>query len=273
MLFDDQTEIKRRYKKRFGVEPNLSVPTTFNEKILHRILFEKNHLFTEYSDKLLVRNYISDVIGDEYLIPLIAKYSDANDINFDQLPDKCVLKCNHDSGSVVIFDKNKNQCQNLIRKKLNSCLSTNYYNCTREWQYKDIKPFIICEEFISDNDEAPKDYKFHVFNCDVNNPKIFVQCDSDRYIKHTRNFYNKNWELLPFRLTYENSVIDPKPHNLELMVKLVKLLSKDFNYVRVDFYEVNNKIYFGEMTFTAGSGLEVFYPNSWDSKLGSLWVN
>ncbi|WP_413525641.1 ATP-grasp fold amidoligase family protein [Photobacterium phosphoreum] len=270
-LRSDENELKARYKKIFGRYPNLIEPKFFSEKIIWRICNENDTRFSELSDKYAVRKYVEDKIGSEYLIPLIGVFKNAKDIDFNKLPKKYVLKCNHDSGSVIISDGINKFNINKSISKLNTSLSLNYYHCTREKHYESIKPLIICEEFISENGNAPRDYKFHMFKMG-NEHKIFIQVDNDRFSEHTRNIYDESWNLMPFRITKNNSknpILPPK--NLHKMLNLAKVLSDDFSYIRVDFYEVNEKIYFGELTFTSFSGLEAFFPESWDLRLGEYW--
>jgi len=271
LIRNDETVIKSRYKKIFGKELDLENPKTFNEKINWRILRDHNPIYTLLSDKYMVRKYVEKKIGSKYLIPLIGVYDKPEDINYDTLSKKFVLKCTHDSGSVFIcHDKSKIDKYN-INKIFKKYLKRNYYKATREYQYKNISPRIICEEFISDDGCAPIDYKFHVFNTDKYS-KIFIQCDIDRFTSHTRAMLNENWEYANFEYKVKRPRNLPeKPKNFKLMKKLALTLSKDFDMVRVDLYEVNNNIYFGELTFTSENGIQRIIPYEWDEKLGDLW--
>ena len=259
-MTDDLTVISAKYNETFNKKLNLLEPKTFNERIQYRILFERLPIYSDLTDKFRVRDYIEEKIGSKYLIPLLGVYKNACDIDFDSLPSQFVLKCNHDSGSVVICeDKSKLNIKSVIRK-LNSHLKINYYIKTREWHYNNIKPLIICELFLSQNG--------HVFK----NEKIIIQIDSDRFGKHKRNMKDSDWNELDFTFKIKDKETDlAKPHNFDKMKELAKLLSQDFDYVRVDFYEVENKIYFGELTFTPEGGLARFYPEEWDYKFGEMW--
>ncbi|HIF9315344.1 TPA: ATP-grasp fold amidoligase family protein [Photobacterium damselae] len=270
---DDESELISRFRKVHNKLPDLKLPKTFSDKIIFRILNERDERFTTLADKYLVREYVANKIGDKYLIPLIGVYKNTLEIDIDQLPDKFVLKCNHDSGSVVICkDKSKFNFNNAVNK-LDNALKINYYHCTREQHYKDINPLILCEKFITEDGHEPNDYKFHMFNQGGGRFKILIQCDEGRFSTHTRSFYTDQWDLLPFELTYPKGDAIQQPSNLLKMIELAKLLASNFSYVRVDFYEIKNQIFFGEMTFTPGSGMESFSPRHWDETLGSYWIN
>ena len=253
------------YFKIFGRELNWENPQTFNEKIQVSERYDKDPRKTLLADKYLVRDWVKNIIGEKYLIPLLGVYDNADEIDFEKLPDKCVLKCNHDSGSVVIWDKSKRQNINRIKLKLNNCLKINYAWMFFEMNYKDIQPKIIVEKFIGDN---VNDYKFVCFD----GVPYYCWVDVNRFIDHRRNFYNMNWELQPFQMLYKNYESDvKKPEAFDEMRDLASKLSKDFRHVRADFYYVNQKIYFGEMTFSSEGGTGVFTPDEWDYKIGELW--
>lgn len=271
LLKDDEKFIRERYKEVFSKDLDLENPKSFNEKIQWRILKDRQDKYTILADKYKVREYVKEKIGEEYLIKLLGIYKKPEDIDYDKLPDKFVLKCNHDSGSVIICKDKSVFNKKEANRKLNFFLKRNFYNCTREWHYKDIKPLIICEEFIEEKEEAPRDYKFHIFNKN-NRSNIYIQCDIDRFNGHKRCIFNEKWELQPFR--YKKEVFKgtvKKPEKLDEMLELAKKLSLDFEYSRIDFYEVNRKIYFGEITFTSEAGLAKFYPEEWDYKFGEMW--
>lgn len=267
---DDETVIRKRYKAVFGRELNLENPKTFNEKIQWRILKDRKDIYTQLADKYLVRDYVKEKIGEEYLIKLLGVYERAEDIDYDKLPNKFVLKCNHDSGSVIICKDKSTFNKKEANRKLNFFLKRNFYYMTREWHYKNINPLIICEEFLEENGKAPKDYKFHIFNSSKDT-NIFIQCDVDRFDGHKRAMFDEKWNLCSFLLRHKNPTQLPKePKKFNEMKKLALKLSEDYEAIRIDFYEVNEKIYFGEITFTPGAGIESFYPDEWDYKLGEL---
>lgn len=260
-IISDELYIKIKFKKTFRRNLNLDNPQTFNEKIQWRILKERKSEYTEFADKYLVRDYIKDKIGEQYLIKLLGVYSSSKDIDYEKLPNKFVLKCNHDSGSVVICKDKATLDKKSVNHKLDFYLKKNFYYQTREWHYKDIKPKIICEELLEDIKEL-YDYKFHCFEGKVE----IIQVANN---SHTgNNMYTKEWELLPF--TYLNKNYDgvQKPKNIKEMIRIAEKLAEDFNYVRIDLYESNSKIYFGEITFTSNGGFGKFNPESWDYYYG-----
>lgn len=255
---------KKAYKRFFKRELNLESPQTFNEKIIKRILFEKKEIYSKLADKYLVRSWIKEKIGEEYLIRLYGVYDSVEQIDIDSLPEKFVLKCNHDSGSVIVCDNKKNFNFYLAKKKLSSHLKRNFYYMTREWHYKNIIPKIICEEKLEDI----TDYKFHCFNGE---PK-YLEVVFDRFDNRKQNVYDMDWKLADFQMGEDQNTDDEiiKPKNFEEMKKIVSILSKDFDYCRVDLYNENGNIKFGEITFTPAMGLDTI-PYEVDKYLGSLW--
>ena len=260
--------MKEWFYRKTGEKLNLENPQTFNEKIQWLKLYDATLLKTKLADKYLVRDWIKEKIGEEYLVPLLGVWEKFDDIDFDKLPDKFVLKANHGSGwNIIVTDKNKLNKQDT-KQKLDKWLHTNYaFNSGLELHYKDIKPLIIAEKYIEPEDGDLKDYKFLCFNGQVK----YAWVDKDRYTKHTRNLYDINWQLMPVTIQYPNSNDEiQKPHNFDKMVEFAKVLSQGFALVRVDFYENNNNLYFGEMTFTSGNGVERFYPEKYNLELGQL---
>ena len=271
LLKDDESFLKEKYESNFGRELDLENPKTFNEKIQWRILRDRKDIYTKLADKYLVREYVKEKIGEEYLIKLLGVYEKAEDIDYDKLPNKFVLKCNHDSGSVIICKDKSTFNKKQANKKLNFFLKRNFYYMTREWHYKNIRPLIICEEFLEENGKAPKDYKFHIFNTSKGF-YIFIQCDVDRFDGHRRAMLNENWELTNFE--YKKKApesIPKKPLQFNNMKALALKLSQNFEMSRIDFYEVHGQIYFGEITFTSEAGMGMFYPQEYDLKLGEMW--
>ena len=268
----DKTFLKLKYKILMNRSLDLKSPTTFNEKLQWLKLYDRNPKYTKMVDKFDAKEYVSEIIGEQYIIPTIGIYGKFEDIDFEVLPEKFVIKCTHDSGGVVIC-KNKKQFDIVAaRKKINKSLRKNYYYSCREWPYKNIKPRIIIEQLIEVNglsNEDLMDYKFMCFNGKV---ECSFVC-TNRYSKEGLNvtFFDKEWQRMPFERHYpadENNI--NKPENYELMIQLAEKLSMDIPFVRVDFYEVNGKIYFGELTFFPGSGMEEFTPEEWDYKLGLM---
>ena len=209
-------------------------------------------------------------IGDKYLIPTIAVWDSADEIDWDVLPSQFVMKCSHDSGGIIICkDKSK-----LDKKKAISIMSKGlkrrYFKQNREWPYKDVTPRIIVEAYMVDESGYElKDYKFFCFD---GVPRL-VQIDFDRYTNHKRNVYDTEWNLLDLLIKFPkgHERVFVKPNNYEEMLYISRKLSEGIPHVRVDLYNVNGRIYFGEMTFFHGSGLEEFTPEEWDERIGS-WL-
>lgn len=268
--FPDSVYLKALYKYKLGYKLNLNNPSTFNEKLQWLKLNNRNDKYTIMVDKCQVKNYAADVIGKEYIIPTIGVYNNFDDIDFDKLPNQFVMKCNHDSGTIIICkDKNKIDKQ-AIRKKINNAMNNNYFYCSREWPYKNVLPKIIVEKYMIDNVCSDlKDYKFFCFDGEV---ETILVC-SERFTSDNmcESFYDKNWKLID--VSENNHRVDrnvKKPVNFELMKKLAYKLSKNIPFVRVDFYEINNMVYFGELTFFPNGGFEKFSPKDYDKYLGSL---
>lgn len=268
LLISDKAYLLKRYKKNFGYTPDLNNIQTFNEFLLFRKLYPESDLLTLCADKYAVREYIKDKIGEEYLIPLIGKYSSFDSIDFSILPDSFVIKANHGSGqNEIVLDKSKIETS-LLKKKTTNWLQENNYHRTREKQYKEIKPLLIIEKLMLNNNEIPDDIKLHCINGSVE----FIQVDSSRFENHQRRFYSKDWLAVDFTFSpikngkpkYTEQAIKQKPENLEKIVEIAEILSKEFSYVRVDLYNINKKIYFGELTFTHENGSAHFFPEKYD---------
>ena len=268
-IIPDKPYLKICYRLKTHKKLNLNNPQTFNEKIQWLKLYNRNPQYTTMVDKYKVREYISKKIGEEYLIPLVGgPYKSVDEINFVALPEQFVLKCNHDSGSVVICRDKKDFDFDAAKKKLDYCLKHNFWYLGREWPYKDVEPCIIAEQYMADESGSElKDYK--VFNFD-GEPEI-IQVDFGRFKEHKRNLYDKDWGYIEVVLEYPT---DPmmkidRPRQLDEMLKLARLLSKDFPFLRTDFYSIEDKLYFGEMTFFPGSGFEKFAPEKYGAELGA----
>ena len=260
--------LKQWYKKRTGKNLNLENPKTFNEKIQWLKLYDNSPLKTKLADKYLVREWIEEQIGSEYLIPLLGVWNNFDEIDFDKLPEKFVLKANHGSHwNIIVKDKSKLD-KSKAKKKFDKWMARDYtFKAGLELQYRGIKPKIIAEKFIEDTNGELNDYKIMCFNGE---PK-FVWVDCGRYSNHTKNIYDLNWNLQPFKMTYPISKTPiARPENLDKMIELAKILCKDRAFVRVDFYNVDGKISFGEMTFTAMSGTDKFEPEKYDLELGNM---
>lgn len=266
----DEAYLKIKYKLVFNKKLNLEKPETFNEKIQWLKLYDRKPEYINMVDKLEAKKYVGNIIGEEYIIQTLGVWNRFEEINFEELPNKFVLKCTHDSGGIVIC-KDKNRF-NMIeaKRKINRCLKRNYYYYSREWPYKNIIPRIIAEEYLEDNNRCEiNDYKLMCYNGKVKNSFV---CSGRNTAKGLHvDFFDLNWELLPFERVYPKSEdFIERPSQYEKMIELAEILSKNIPFVRVDFYEVKGKIYFGELTFYPGSGMESFSPDEWDKKLGDL---
>lgn len=267
----DQKYLKLRYKLVTNKRLNLENPQTFNEKLQWLKLYDRNSEYIKMVDKYEVKKYVADNIGEEYIIPTLGIYDKFEDIEFEKLPKQFVMKCTHDSGSTIICKDKNNFNIKQAKEKINKALKCNYYYAGREWPYKNVKPRIIIEKYMTDDvNEDLIDYKFMCFNGKV---KCSFVC-LNRRSKEGLNvdFYDREWHKMPFERHYKNSTqIMPKPENYELMIELSEKLAKGIPFVRVDFYKIKERLYFGELTFYPGGGFEEFNPESWDEKLGK-WI-
>lgn len=297
----DEEVYKKSYQLSYGKKPDLKHPQGFNEKLMWLKLHDRKPLYTTLVDKYAVRRYIADKVGEEYLIPLLGgPWESADEIDFDALPNQFVLKCTHDSGSVIVCrDKSRFDIEDA-RRRLSRRLKRNYYYGNREWPYKNVPPRIIAEEFIcqgSLSDTAAVeascispyalqaksgiiDYKFMCFN---GQPKIlYLQIGaidssghsaSEKSGRYFRNLYDADFNILPLKDSVENYPIEiMKPDNFALMRQIAEILSAGFPFIRVDMYNVNGEIKIGELTLYPGSGLSNFFdPPEWDGIFGS-WI-
>ncbi|MBP1154404.1 MULTISPECIES: ATP-grasp fold amidoligase family protein [unclassified Paenibacillus] len=271
-LIPDPVFLRIKYKLIINNRLNLDEPKTFNEKLQWLKLYDRKDRYTYLVDKYEVRKYIAKTIGEEYLIPLLGVYNSFEEIDFNALPNQFVLKPNHTSGDVYICkDKSKIDYVSL-KKEVNQWLKRRYYWVHREWCYKNIKPRIICEKYMVDESGVElKDYKFLSFNGKIKCSFVCLNRNSSSGLNV--DFYDVDWNPMPFERHYPRSgTIISKPKNYEKMINFAEKLSKDIPFVRVDFYESNGQLFFGELTFYPGSGFEEFTPESYDYKLGS-WIN
>ena len=271
--------LKIIYRIRTGKRLNLKNPKGFNEKLQWLKVNNKNPNYTELVDKIKVREYIKNKIGEEYLFPIYGFWKTFDDIDFSKLPNSFVLKCSHDSGSVKIIKDKKllsNKDYEQLSKFYKGRLKLNPYCLSREYPYKNVEPFIIAEKYMisSENEESGiNDYKFFCFN---GVPQILMII-SGRQKKdvggYREDFVDMNYNKLPITNGEQCSEVLPdKPKNFEKMKELATLLSKDMPHVRLDFYELDGNIYFGEFTFFSAGGLILFEPDEWEEKMGN-WIN
>ena len=258
----------------FGRFINLKNPKTFSEKLQWLKLYNRRPEYTQLVDKYAVKQYVANKIGEEHIIPTISVWNRPEDIDFDKLPNSFVLKTTHSCGGVGVVickDKRKLNIKDAI-KKLNNSLKTDLSKSMREWPYKNVPHKIIAEKYIEDESREPKDYKFFCFD---GNP-LYCQVIRNRFIKETIDFYDSDWNHMPFTGLNPNvgnglnHVV--KPLCLEDLINKCQKLSAGIPFVRIDFYIIDNCYYFGEMTFYPASGLGCFRPKEWNYKFGD-WLN
>ena len=297
-LLPDKTYIKLKFYSRMGRFPDLKNPKTFNEKLQWLKLYNRNPEYTCMVDKYEAKKYVADIIGEEYIIPTLGVWDKFDDIDFDKLPDQFVLKCTHDSGGLVICRDKSKLDKDAARKKIEKCLKTNYYWHGREWPYKNIKPRIIAEMYISDGISSEEtiykstekifysdlqeehgllDYKFMCFDgvvCALFLDIGVVGSEEGHAKEYYRNVYDRQGNLLPVKETRENYPISVQlPTNLSEMVKIAEVLSRGVPHIRVDLYRLSNgEIKVGELTLFHGSGFSnVFIPPEWNLTFGN-WI-
>lgn len=258
-----------RFKKTFGYIPDLKKPKTFNEKINWRKLYDQKTIFKIFADKVAVRKYVKDKIGNEILIKVLQVADKPELINYASLPESFVIKASHGSGwNKIVMNKNI-----MNKKEINDyfkpILKLDYYSFGREWCYKNLTPRLIIEELLIDkNGNLPLDYKFFCFNGVIR----FLQVDFDRFSKHTRNLYDSNLNIIKCQCHFPPYAarINP-PKNFDHLKNVASNLSKGLDFIRVDLYSINNKVYFGELTCYPGNGFEKFEPIIYDSIFGKYW--
>jgi len=268
---NDEKYLKLLFESKMNYPLNLNNPKTYNEKLQWLKLYDRKDIYTTMVDKYEVKEYVSNIIGKEYIIPTIGIYDKFDDINFDKLPNQFVLKCTHDSGGIVIC-KDKNSFDIKSAKMIiNNSLAKNFYYLSREWPYKNVKPRIIAEEYMEDKkSKSLDDYKFFCFN---GVPKIlFVATErQNKNLETCFDFYDMDFNHLPIKNGHPNSNKKiKKPEKFNEMKKLAGKLSKNIPHVRVDFYEINGRVYFGELTFYHWGGFVPFEPEKWDKELGDM---
>ena len=266
-LLSDETYLRLRFRFKFGWDINLQNPITFNEKIQWMKLYDRNPLMTQYADKYEVRKVVESKVGPHILNELYGVFKSTDEIDFDLFPESFVLKATHGcEWNIIVKNKSKLDTKKA-KKKMNQWISTNYYIKRREWAYKNIPPRIICEKYLENKNGSLLDYKFFCFN---GTPHL-IQVDVDRHTEHKRVFYNTQWRRADFSLkypTYEEEV-EP-PNSLKDMLEIARVLSSAFTFARVDMYDVNGRVVFGEVTFYPKAGFGKFSPDYLDTKLGYL---
>jgi len=269
----DKLFVSLEYYYMHGKRLNLETSRTYNEKLQWLKLYDHNPEYTALVDKLAVKSIVGNIIGEQYIIPTYGVWDKPEEIDFDSLPEQFVLKVTHDSGGVVIC-KNKSEFdRDEAIEKLHKSLNRDYYRVHREWPYRDVQRRIIAEAYMEDCIAGELcDYKFFTFQGKVK--LLFVATERQNTNTETKfDFFDIDYNHIDMRNGHPNAKIPPaKPTNFELMVELAEKLSQGIPHVRVDFYEVNGRVYFGEMTFSHWSGLVAFDPPEWDYELGS-WID
>lgn len=269
-FLSDKVYLKTKWFIRTGHPLDLDNPKTFNEKLQWLKLYDRKPIYTTMVDKYRAKDFVASIIGNEHIIPTFAIYKDVDEINLDVLPRQFVLKCTHDSGGVFICKDKEcfNRKDTFLNLKIG--LKRNFYLYNREWPYKDVPPRIIAEKYmINDNtDEVLNDYKFFCFNGAVK----FFKIDFDRFSDHHANYYSPNGELLPFGEAKFSPVPSKNvtiPSTLKEMISYAEMLSKGIPFLRVDFYDINGKVYFGELTFFPDSGYGKWTDERYDKIIGN----
>lgn len=265
-IHDERLYIKLDYLSGMKHFPDLDNPKTFNEKLQWLKLHDKHDEYTLLVDKYEVKKYVEKVLGNKFIIPTIGVWDKFDDIDFEQLPNQFVLKTTHDSGGVVVVKDKAKLDYKSAKKKLEKSLSRNYYYEHREYPYKNVKPRIIAEKFMVDESGTElKDYKFFCFNGEVK----FLFVATDRPFDTRFDFFDVEFKHLPFRQGHPWAKKGiKKPENFEEMKRIASILSKNISHVRVDLYNINGQIYFGEMTFFHFAANTPFEPACWDEKIG-----
>lgn len=265
----DKQYLKLRYKRTFGKKLNLDNPQTFNEKLQWLKLYDRRPEYTIMVDKYAVKKYVADKIGEEYIIPTLGVWDNPDDIDFDALPSRFVLKCNHNSGLGMCICKDKSKLDiEKVRSELRRGLAQDYYLTGREWPYKNVPRKIIAEKYMEDaKEDVIRDYKWFCFD---GKPQ-FMYISNDGAEHSTTDFFDMEFNHLPFRFKDPNSEILPsKPLKFDEMRKLAGVLSEGIPHVRVDFYLVNGNIYFGELTFFHNSGFGNIQPKEYEKIIGDM---
>ena len=265
----DEDYLRMLFKADMGYDLNLDDPRTFCEKLQWLKLHDRRDEYTIMADKYLSKKYVADKVGQQYVVPLLGVWDRFSDIDFDALPDQFVLKCNHDSGTVIICRDKSKLDMDKAGKELEKSLGTSYFVFNREWPYKNISPKIIAEEYLSQgDDDCLWDYKFFCFNGE---PRIMYM-EKEASESKTEAFFDMEQNYLDLEMDDPRPDVPPQlPECFDLMRSLAEKLSEGIPFLRVDFFFINGQIYVGELTFYHQSGLTKMKPEIWDLKLGQ-WI-
>jgi len=274
-IIPDKVYLQIVYYIRLHKKLHLDPPITFNEKLQWLKLYDRNPRYTDMVDKAKIKEIVGELIGKEHIVPTIGVWDCFDDIDFEALPDKFVLKCTHDSGSVFICRDKSCIDKKKIRKQFTAALKRNYYWGGREWPYKNVRRRIIAEPYIpSLGNHDSREYKITCFNGKLGFSTICSGIAHSKLSVRKNDHYDKDFNMLPFWSFYEHSdnPIKEKPVELDQIVEFAEIISKGIPYLRVDFYVVDNVIYFGEATFYTWGGFNKFVPKEWDKLLGDKIV-
>lgn len=268
----DELYIRLKWLATMDYRLNLKDPKSFNEKINWLKLHDRKPEYVTMVDKVAVKDYVASIVGDQYIIPTLAVWSRVEDIDFESLPKQFVLKTNHDSGGVVVCRDRKSFNKGKAIQILNKSLNTDYYLQSREYPYKHLSRRVFAEQYLEDDRFGElRDYKFFCFDGEVK--ALFVATGRMSSDSETRfDFFDSDFHHLNIINGHPNAIVTPeKPICFEEMKEVAGKLSKGIPHVRVDLYEVNGKVYFGELTFSHWGGFTPFEPESWDYQFGS-WI-
>lgn len=265
---------RSRFLEKMGYPLDLKNPKSFSHHIVYKKIYDRNPILPILADKYAVRHYIEKVLGEaeskKILIPLLYYGDKPDQIPFDIFDGEYIIKANHNSGPNFIVANGIKPEKEKIIKELKKQLKIPYGTLKHEWAYGKIKKrMVVVERLLRDEDgKIPKDYKFHM----IKGRCAFIQVDFERFVDHSRTLYDENWNYIPATLKFKQGPKIAPPKNLERMLSLAKKLSKDFDYIRVDLYDVGYNVYLGEMTHYPGSGMERFTPESFDFYFGEYWT-
>ena len=268
-LLPDRAAIQLTYLRRFGRFIDFERPTTLTEKINWRKLYQRDPRFRLYSDKFAGKELVAQCVGREHVLPNLWSGDSPNEIPFDELPLPCVIKTNHSCNTNIFIRTRADLDPAAIRRSLAHWLAAPYAPLLREWGYQGITPRILIEPMLLTADgKPPEDFKCFVYDGRVR----FIQCDRDRFERHTRAYFTSTWQRLPAKVLYpqiESEVA--RPECLDDMLAVAEAIGKAFDFVRVDLYQHDGAVYFGETTFYPGGGFDPFEPAEWDAAFGAPW--
>lgn len=272
VLFPDKLFLKLKFRLMMGEKLDLNNPKTFNQKLQWLKLYNRKPEYTTMVDKYAVKEYVANIIGEEHIIPTLGVWNSTDEIDWDALPNQFVLKTTHGGGGcdVIICKDKATFDKDAAKEKLNKSLKSDIYYNFREWPYKNVPKRIIAEKFMTNNGKDLEDYKIHCFNGE---PKFILVC-SNRYGGGAMidDFYTPEWELMDVRRPGhpKSEKASKAPEHLKQMLELSRILSKEIPFLRTDFYIIDNKIYFGELTFFPASGMSKYQPEEWDLHFGEM---